>query len=125
MNFRFARHTNDLEIIKHFYTCVLGFDLSGSFENHDGYNGIFIGKPDSDWHLEFTQSNEIVTFKFNEDDLLVFYPDEINEYNSLINNIEKHNINFIEAKNSYWNKNGKMFLDPDGYGIIVSNLKCK
>lgn len=124
MKFRFARHTNNLENIKSFYIKVLGFELLGSFENHDNYNGIFIGKPQFDWHLEFTQSNEIVNFEFNEDDALVLYPEDISKYNDLINSIEKHNINFIKAKNPYWNENGKMILDPDGYRIIISNLKC-
>jgi hypothetical protein len=44
MTFRFARHTNDLERIKSFYITILGFELLGSFENHNGYDGIFIGK---------------------------------------------------------------------------------
>ena len=125
MKFRIARHTNDLEKIKTFYTKVLGFEVLGSFENHDNYNGIFIGKPNSDWHLEFTQSNEIVEFHFNEDDSLVFYPEEISEYNQLLENIQKQNISIIKAKNPYWNENGKMILDPDGYRIIISNLKCR
>lgn len=125
MKFRFARHTNDLEKIKNFYTNVLGLEVIASFENHDNYNGIFIGKPNSDWHLEFTQSNEIVEFHFNEDDSLVFYPEEISEYNQLLENIQIQNISIIKAKNPYWNENGKMILDPDGYRIIISNLKCR
>jgi YycE-like N-terminal domain/YycE-like C-terminal domain len=125
MKFRFARHTNNLENIKSFYIKVLGFELLGSFENHNEYNGIFIGKPNSDWHLEFTQSNEVVEFNFNEDDILVFYPEKIISYNSILENIQKENISFIETKNPYWNENGKMILDPDGYRIIISNLKCR
>ena len=76
MKFRIARHTNNLNQLKSFYIDVLGFEVLGSFENHDNYNGIFIGKPQFDWHLEFTQSNEIVEFNYNEDDILVFYPEK-------------------------------------------------
>ena len=65
MDFRFARHTNNLENLKLFYIHILGFELLGGFENHNDYNGIFIGKPNEDWHLEFTQSNEIVAFNYN------------------------------------------------------------
>ena len=125
MKFRIARHTNDLEKIKYFYTSVLGFEVLGSFENHANYNGIFIGKPNLDWHLEFTTSNEVVEFNYNEDDILVFYPEEISEYNQLIDIIQKQNISFIKAKNRYWNENGKMILDPDGYRVIISDLKIK
>ena len=42
MTFRFARHTNDLEQIKSFYIAILGFELLGTFENHNGYDGVFI-----------------------------------------------------------------------------------
>jgi hypothetical protein len=125
MKFRIARHTNNLNQLKSFYIDVLGFEVLGSFENHDNYNGIFIGKPQFDWHLEFTQSNEIVEFNFNEDDALVFYPEKISEYNQLLENIQKQNISIIKAKNPYWNENEKMILDPDGYRIIISNLKCR
>jgi catechol 2,3-dioxygenase-like lactoylglutathione lyase family enzyme len=125
MKFRIARHTNDLEKIKTFYNKVLGFEVLGSFENHNLYDGFFIGKPNTDWHLEFTTSNEVVEFNYNEDDIIVFYPEKINEYNQLIDTVQKHNISFIKAKNPYWNENGKMILDPDGYRIIISNLKCR
>lgn len=123
MKFRVARHTNDLEKIKHFYTNVLGFDVLGSFENHNDYDGIFLGKPNLEWHLEFTKSSEVVVFNYNEDDILVFYPETKKDYESLIKNIQNQNITFIEAKNPYWNENGKMILDPDGYRIVISNLK--
>ena len=133
MKLRVARHTDDLEKIKSFYIDILGFSLLGSFENHDNYDGIFIGKPDLDWHFEFTKSDEKPNHHFDEDDILVLYPEEINEYNLLINNLLNNNISIITSKNSYWNNpvpttsgsGGKMFLDPDGFRIIISNLKAK
>lgn len=125
MKFRFARHTNNLEKLKTFYTTILGFEVLGSFENHNNYDGIFLGKQNLDWHLEFTESDEIIEFNFNEDDILVFYPEILVEYDSLIENINKNNIAFIASKNPYWNANGKMILDPDGYRIMISNLKAK
>ncbi|WP_395076581.1 hypothetical protein [Flavobacterium sp.] len=32
-------------------------------------------------------------------------------------------IDFIKSKNPFWNENGKIIVDPDGFGIIISNLK--
>lgn len=72
MTFRFARHTNDLEQIKSFYIAILGFELLGAFENHNGYDGVFIGKSNENWHLEFTKTKEVICFDFKEDDTLVF-----------------------------------------------------
>lgn len=125
MNFRVARHTNDLEAIKFFYVTILGFEILGNFENHDGYDGVFIGKKELDWHLEFTKSDEIIKFHFNEDDALVFYPTSNEEYIKTIKSLEMNSINYIIAKNPYWNENGKMVLDPDGYRVIISDTKIQ
>ena len=125
MTFRFARHTNDLEQIKSFYIDILGFELLGGFENHNGYDGIFIGKSNENWHLEFTKTKEVICFDFKEDDTLVFYPESKMEFDLLINKLQSHEIEFIKAKNPYWNENGKMILDPDGYRILISDLKIR
>jgi hypothetical protein len=125
MTFRFARHTNNLEQIKSFYIDVLGFQLLSGFENHIGYDGIFIGRANENWHLEFTKSEEIVHFNFNDDDIIVFYPKNKIDFDLIMNKIQSQNIDFIKAKNPYWNENGKMILDPDGYKIVISDLKIK
>lgn len=127
MNLRVARHTDNLEKIKRFYIDVLGFQLLGSFENHANYDGIFIGNPDSDWHFEFTKSTEKANHFFDEDDLLVLYPETDSAYKNLLDNILKKNIPMIASKNPYWNdpevSRGKMILDPDGFRIVISPLK--
>lgn len=125
MTFRFARHTNNLEQLKSFYIDILGLELLGGFENHDGYDGVFIGKPNENWHLEFTKSEDIVTFNFGEEDILVFYPNTKLEFELIHDRIESHSIKFIDSKNPYWNENGKMILDPDGYRVVISHLKIE
>jgi len=125
MTFRFARHTNDLEKIKSFYIHILGFELLGCFKNHNGYDGIFIGKSNENWHLEFTKSEETITFNFGDEDFLVFYPNCIEDYDRIIFSLNKNAIKRRPTKNPYWNENGKLFFDPDGYGIIISNLKTQ
>lgn len=124
MKLRVARHTDDLEKIKTFYINVLGFELLGSFENHDNYDGIFIGKPNLDWHFEFTKSDKKAQHFSDEDDSIVLYTETISNYNKLISNLVKYNISTIASLNPYWNKNGKTILDPDGFRIIISNLKA-
>ena len=123
MKLRFARHTNDLDKIKSFYINVLGFQLLGEFTNHDNYDGIFIGKPNLDWHLEFTKSNETAKFEFGDEDYLVLYPYNMIEYDSIIDKIHKNKVALLDSKNPYWNKYGTIILDPDGFRIIISNLK--
>jgi catechol 2,3-dioxygenase-like lactoylglutathione lyase family enzyme len=125
MTFRFARHTNDLEQLNSFYVKTLGMEILGSFQNHNGYDGVFIGKPNKNWHLEFTKSDEIIHFNFGDEDILVFYPSTRLEYDSILERINNSSIKIIKAKNPYWNENGKMFHDPDGYKIVISDLKIK
>ena len=125
MHFRYARHTTNIDKIKVFYTQILQLDKLGEFKNHDGYNGLFLGLKDKDWHLEFTENGEIPKCTTDEDDLLVFYPTNLEHYKSIIQNIKTYRIRQLEPKNPYWKKNGIMINDPDGYGIIISNLKIK
>lgn len=125
MTFGFARHTNNLEQLKSFYIDILGLELLGGFKNHNGYDGVFIGKPNENWHLEFTKSEDIVTFNFGEEDILVFYPNTKLEFELIYNKLITNKMEFIKAKNNYWNDNGKMILDPDGYRVVISLLKIE
>lgn len=124
MFLRVARHTNDLKKIEEFYVDILGFELLGGFERHNNYDGIFIGKSGLDWHFEFTQSEEKANHSFDEDDVIVLYPKTISDYNDLINKLLHNNISTITAANPFWNDNGKMIQDPDGYRIVISSLKA-
>lgn len=125
MKFRYARHTTDLERIKIFYTSVLNFEVLGTFENHAGYDGIFLGKKNENWHLEFTVSDKTPTQVFDEDDLLVFYPELKADLQNFVENLKKHAIPLLQPENPYWRENGIYFLDPDGFGIIISKQFAK
>lgn len=124
MFLRVARHTNDLQRIENFYVDILGFERLGGFQNHQNYDGVFIGKSGLDWHFEFTQSESKAKHTFDEEDVIVLYPKTISDYNELENKLVRNNISIITAINPYWNQNGKMFQDPDGYRIVISPLKA-
>ena len=96
-----------------------------SFKNHNNYSGVFIGKQDHNWHLEFTTSKYKTAHEFDIEDVLVFYPTEKDEYDKIVKQIEANNIEIIKSKNPFWNNNGIMIQDPDRFGLIVSNLKIK
>ena len=124
MFLRVARHTNNLEQIEDFYVNILGFERLGGFQEHHNYDGVFIGKSGLDWHFEFTQSKIKASHIFDEDDITVLYPKTILEYNELIKRIIHNNISTMTAINPFWNENGKMIQDPDGYRIVISPLKA-
>ena len=123
MKFRYARSTKNIKNLADFYCEVLDFIVLGGFQNHDGYNGVFLGKNGENWHLEFTENGENRQSIFDEDDHLVFYPKEISEYNKIVENIAKFKIEILIPKNPYWQKNAVYFKDPDGFGIIISKEK--
>ena len=125
MFLRVARHTNNLEIIENFYVDILGFERLGGFQNHNNYDGIFIGKPGLDWHFEFTQSQTKANHTFDEDDVIVLYPKTISDYNDLKKKLLQYSVSIINAINPFWNENGQMFQDPDGYRIVISPLKAE
>ena len=54
---------------------------------------------------------------------MVFYPENETEYSEVLNRITENKIEIIQSKNPYWNENGKLIHDPDGFRIIISNLK--
>jgi hypothetical protein len=123
MVIRVARHTNNLKSLVAFYCDILNFDVLGSFEDHDAYNGVFLGRKDLDWHLEFTTSLAKAQHQFDEDDILVFYPKSKIDYSNILHNIKQQNIKINTSKNPYWNENGVMIQDPDGFNVIISDLK--
>ena len=121
MKIRIARHTADLNPLIDFYTSCLKLEILASFKDHDTYNGVFLGLPDEDWHLEFTVSNE--TYKpvaAANDDMLVFYFENQQKYEAVINRLKDAQHEQVQAKNPYWNDNGAMFLDPDGNRVIIA-----
>lgn len=125
MILRIARHTDKLDKIIRFYVDILGLEILGDFKNHDGYDGIFIGKPNKDWHLEFTISQENPQHIFDEDDILVFYPNTHEELDSIMNKIRENNFEIKQSKNPYWNINGILINDFDNHNVIISPLKIE
>ncbi len=125
MEFRYARHTQKIESLIYFYTSVLNFEILGKFENHDGYDGVFLGIEGQNWHLEFTQNTEKPLSQFDEDDALVFYPETTEKFDEILENLKKFEVPILQPKNPYWQENGICFEDCDHYKIIVSNLRIK
>lgn len=123
MKFRYARHTNHLRPLIDFYTKVIGLEILGEFKDHSNYNGVFLGLPDLDWHIEFTESDEPADHKPDEDDLLVFYLDTQDKIHTILKHAQKLGFAPVKSKNPYWNQNGTELRDPDNFGIILTLKK--
>lgn len=123
MTFRYARHTNNLKALETFYTEIVGLEKLGGFENHSSYDGIFLGDPTENWHLEFTSSTEEPIHQFDEDDALVFYLDHLEDFENLQQRLKRYSIELLIPKNPYWRENGIQISDPDGVNIIFTLKK--
>ena len=119
MKLRVARHIQAFEFIIPFYNQVLNLEVLGKFEEHERYSGIFLGKKEENWHLEFTISDTAPVHTFDEDDMLVFYPNTKEEFDLIQRNIINNQGAIETAKNPYWNRNGLVIKDPEGYWIGV------
>jgi catechol 2,3-dioxygenase-like lactoylglutathione lyase family enzyme len=73
MQLRVARHTNRLEELVSFYRDGLGLPEIGRFEDHEGYDGVFLAVPGTDAHLEFTSGGAHRPPAPNPETLLVLY----------------------------------------------------
>lgn len=120
MHFRHARHTSDLGPMISFYTEVVGLELLGNFENHDGYDGVFLGFPNQNWELEFTVSSENPGHIPDEDDALVFYFPTEAQIHSVLKEAVNRGIHPVKNKNPYWNVHAQTIPDPDGFNVILA-----
>jgi len=55
--------------------------------------------------------------------LLVFYLDSEEKYILLNQKFNENGLSSVQSKNPYWNKNGSMYIDPDGFRIVIAMMK--
>jgi hypothetical protein len=120
MKFRYARHCRNIQTLSAFYTQVIGLEHIGDFQQHAGYDGVFLGFPGGDWHLEFTQSADAPQQQFDEDDALVFYVHSDIELNAFKRRFQSLQIPIVEPRNPYWKTNGLLIKDTENHPVIIA-----
>jgi len=82
---RVARATDHLDDVVRFYLVGLGLEKLGSFEDHEGFDGVIVGVSGAPYHLEFThQRGHVVGGAPTKDNLLVFYLPDDGEWMSAV-----------------------------------------
>jgi hypothetical protein len=119
---RVARPTDRLDEVARFYTVGLGLTVLGSFEDHEGFDGVMVGLPGAAYHLEFTRKRGHAAGRApTEDNLVVFYiPDEA-EWRAAVDRIEAAGYAPVASFNPYWERAGRTYEDPDGYRVVLQN----
>jgi catechol 2,3-dioxygenase-like lactoylglutathione lyase family enzyme len=119
---RVARPTDDLSAVVRFYRDGLGLDVLSEFKDHEGFDGVMLGRRGAGYHLEFTRKKGHQAGKaLTEDNLLVFYLPDKAEWQQAIDRLEQHGYQPVPAFNPYWDRLGKTFADPDGYRVVLQN----
>lgn len=119
---RIARPTDCLDDVVRFYTDGLGLTVLGSFEDHDGFDGVMIGGRGAPYHLEFTRKRGHAAGRApTQDHLLVFYIPDASEWRTAVDRMQRSGHKPVPSFNPYWDKTGLTFEDPDGYRVVLQN----
>jgi hypothetical protein len=116
MQLRVARHTGRLDEVVAFYRDGIGLTEVGGFRGHDGYDGAFLAVPATGAHLEFTSGGGQGAPEPDPESLLVFY---LGDQAAVREVAARLGADPVTPANPYWRENGTMFLDPDGFGVIL------
>ena len=113
-----AHPSGDLDRSGAFYRDLLGLRPTGGFAGHGGYDGIFFGLPGGG-ELELT-AGPATPRPGSDEDLLVLYLPTLDDVRETAAELEAAGVPTVPAANPYWNRWGRVFLDPDGYAIVIA-----
>ncbi|HSP15211.1 MAG TPA: VOC family protein [Thermoanaerobaculia bacterium] len=121
---RIARPVSDIERSRDMYCRGLGLRVLGSFENHDGFDGVMIGVDGANYHFEFTYSRgHPVRPAPTVEDLAVFYIPLAAEWQAACARMLAAGFRQVTAFNPYWEARGRTFEDRDGYRIVLEQAE--
>lgn len=119
---RVARATDHLDEVVRFYVAGLGLEKLGSFEDHDGFDGVMIGAPGAAYHLEFTRRRGHDAGRApTQENILVFYVPVEREWQAAVDRMVAAGYAPVPSCNPYWERSGRTFEDPDGYRVVLQN----
>ena len=121
---RIARPVRDLARTTAMYCQGLGLQVVGSFEDHDGFDGVMLGFEGSAYHFEFThcRTHPVVPAPTLED-LLVFYVPAATDWQTACASMLAAGFKQVAAFNPYWETRGRTYEDPDGYRIVLQQAE--
>ncbi|KAK5634579.1 hypothetical protein RRF57_010292 [Xylaria bambusicola] len=121
---RIARPTDSIQSLLPFYVNGLGFEVKLSFSGHEGFDGVILASSASGYHLEFTQHASHPAGRApTPDNLLVFYMPDETLHQRAVARMKRAGFEPVESFNPYWDRCGATFEDPDGYRVVLANMK--
>jgi catechol 2,3-dioxygenase-like lactoylglutathione lyase family enzyme len=116
MQLRVARHTERLDALVRFYRDGLGLSEVGRFEDHDGYEGVFLEVPGTGAHLELTAGGVHGAPVPHPETLVVLYLGDEQSVQAVAARLWAEP---VAPANPYWAEHGLTFEDPDGFRVVL------
>lgn len=117
---RIARPVADLHRSVDMYCRGLGLRIVGSFENHDGFDGVMLAPAGAAYHFEFTRCRtHPVAPTPTAEDLVVFYVPDPGEWQAACSAMLAAGFAQVVSFNPYWENCGRTFQDADGYRVVL------
>jgi catechol 2,3-dioxygenase-like lactoylglutathione lyase family enzyme len=117
---RIARPVSDLARSCDMYCHGLGLRVVGSFEDHDGFDGVMLAFDSGDYHFEFTHWRRgAVLPQPTPEDLVVLYVPSLLEWQSGCRRMVRAGFKPAPSFNPYWDAHGRTYEDPDGYRTVL------
>ena len=102
------------------YCRGLGLSVLGSFEAHDGFDGVMLGVRGGSYHLEFTRARaHPVPPRPTVEDLLVLYMPSEPGWRAACDSMLAAGFRQVASFNPYWDAKGRTFEDRDGYRVVL------
>ncbi|MGH6909533.1 MAG: VOC family protein [Phenylobacterium sp.] len=117
---RIARPSDDLDALLPFYRDGLGLELLYRFEDHEGFDGVMLGREGSPYHFEFTRAKAHRAGRApTQDSLIVFYIADETRWRRAVGQMIEGGFPPVPSFNPYWDRHGQTFEDPDGYRVVL------
>ena len=117
---RIARPVSNLAISRDLYIGGLDLQVLGQFKDHNGFDGVMLGKPGASIHFEFTHCRtHPVTPWPTAEDLIVFFMPDATEWKNACHRMLSAGFKPVGSFNPYWDERGRTFEDIDGYRTVL------
>lgn len=124
MQLRIARPVTSLERSAAMYCEGLALAVIDCFVDHQGFDGVMLGRPELPYHFEFSFCREhpVAPSPTPEDLIVVYLPDSIQWQRQCAAMLTA---GFAEVRsfNPYWQQCGRTFEDHDGYRVVLQQAQ--
>lgn len=119
---RLTRRTIRLGAMVQFYHHGLGLPIVYQYQGHAGYDGVMLGLPGRDYHLELvSRAGAALGCAIDPDDLLVLYLVDKGARDAAVARLARLGYEPEAPRNPYWGAHGVTIADPDGWRVVLMN----